>query len=177
MDSLANSSDANPEEQGVTINRSRKTLQQTITRTLSRLTGKGGKDRAKVLRQDSDPVDVHNCLNRVLTEQFVPMPDKKRKKRKHDDSGAVDQNFDPVSAASSSFSSSSCSSTDRLWDLGGDGGTSSFTGFSMDIKQPDGEVCGSSGEDGDDSGGNSNSAASHNEPSSSSSSSSSPFPH
>jgi hypothetical protein len=40
-----------------------------------------------MIKKDADPVDIGACLNRLLTVEYVPMPDKrKEKKRKKRDS-------------------------------------------------------------------------------------------
>jgi hypothetical protein len=91
-----------PEEQASAVMRCRNVLKNRIDDTLRKVTnhnagGLGaGKDRAKMLF-GGDPADISKCLNRLLAEKYVCMPNKSRKKRKRDDSTVI---------ASSSSSSS-----------------------------------------------------------------------
>jgi hypothetical protein len=78
----------NEKEHARAVIRCRARLLSRITDTLKKAVGRGGKGRVKVTGKDSDPADTNKCLNRLLCEKYVPMPDKIRK-RKRDSSSAA----------------------------------------------------------------------------------------
>jgi hypothetical protein len=95
---------ASPEEQAAAVKRCRCSMNSRLKDRLAKAVGKGGRDRAKMARKDSDQAETSKCLNRLLTETYVPIPDKKRKRKKqYGDTAAT------FSSDSSSLSSSSSS--------------------------------------------------------------------
>ena len=79
---------ASEEEQAAAVKRCRSTLHSRIKERLEKVIGSGGKDREKMAQKDADPADTSNCLNCLLCEKYVSMPEKK-KKRKRDSSSTT----------------------------------------------------------------------------------------
>ena len=98
------------EEQAAAVKRCRSTLHSRIKERLEKVVGSGGKDRAKMAHKDSDPADTSNCLNCLLCEKYVPMPEK-RIQRKCDSSSSSSSSTLTVSSFNASSTASDTDSS------------------------------------------------------------------
>ena len=97
---------ASEEEQAAAVKRCRSTLHSRIKDRLEKVIGSGGKDRKQMALKDSDPADTSNCLNCLLCEKYVSMPEKKKKRKRNSSSTATSTTTTTTTTTSSSSSSS-----------------------------------------------------------------------
>ena len=103
------------EEQAAAVKRCRSTLHSRIKEMLEKVVGSGGKDRAKMAHKDSDPADTSNCLNCLLCEKYVPMPEKRIKRKRYSSSSTLTvSSFNASSTASDTDSSTAVSAARRV---------------------------------------------------------------
>jgi len=103
------------EEQAAAVKRCRSTLHSRIKEMLEKVVGSGGKDRAKMAHKDSDPADTSNCLNCLLCEKYVPMPEKRIKRKRDSSSSTLTvSSFNASSTASDTDSSTAVSAARRV---------------------------------------------------------------
>ena len=106
---------ASEEEQAAAVKRCRSTLHSRIKEMLEKVVGSGGKDRAKMAHKDSDPADTSNCLNCLLCEKYVPMPEKRIKRKRYSSSSTLTvSSFNASSTASDTDSSTAVSAARRV---------------------------------------------------------------
>ena len=64
------------EDQEAMVKRCKKALYNRIVNILGKFTGPKGKERSRMLNPGQEPVDISRCLNCLLRDTYVPMPER-----------------------------------------------------------------------------------------------------